>query len=183
MDNLHAAAEDIANQYLASIPPTYDGRYSEIAKPDVVETLLKGFSAGLKPADCCEAAGIHPVTLTRWQAKAEAAPDSAYASFVTALKKARAAGKLALLEKIAKAGEKPQFWAANAWTLERTDPEQFALRKDNADTPKVIVQIGAGAGDVKVGVLVQADNGASPQALDVQDVPRLTERTLSEPKR
>jgi hypothetical protein len=145
--------EAIASQYLASMDPSYVGRFSELAKPDVVATLLQGFSAGLKPADCCEAAGIHPQTLVRWQARAAEAPESAYAAFVLALKSARAHGKLALLNRIKEAAEKPQFWTAAAWTLERTDPEQFALRKDSSDQPKVVVQIGAGAGDVQVNVL------------------------------
>jgi hypothetical protein len=78
-----------------------------------------------------------------------------------AVKEARARGKLAVLKRISAASEKPQFWTAGAWMLERTDPEQFALRKDNADTPKVIVQIGAGAGDVKVGVMLVSPPGSS----------------------
>ncbi len=147
-------ATAIADSYLASLPDGYASRYSALGDEATIHTLLDAAEHGLNDKSCCEAAGISTRTLTRWHAEAAADPSSAHGLFVDALKTARARGKLALLGKIKAAADKPQFWTAAAWTLERTDPEQFALRKDNADGPKVVVQIGAGAGDVQVAVAV-----------------------------
>jgi hypothetical protein len=147
---LTAKAHDIASQYLASIPGTYHGRYSEIADPDVVATIFKGVSAGLKDKAACEAAGIHLRTLSAWLAKAEAAPDSAYGQFFEELKACRQQRKVRLLNRLEKASELPQYWTAGAWLLERTEPEEFALRKDDSNSPKVIVQIGTKDGDISV---------------------------------
>ena len=144
----------IAQSYLASLPEGYAKRYSAIAEESVIQTLLDAAEHGLNDKSACEAAGITTRTFRTWSQLADDHPDSAHALLFNALKEARARGKLALLGRIRSAADKPQFWTAAAWTLERTDPEQFALRKDNADTPKVVVQIGAGAGDVQVGVML-----------------------------
>jgi hypothetical protein len=151
MPSLQDQAEAIANQYLAGIPPTYDGRYSEIAEPAVVQTLLKAFSSGLKPEKAALAAGLHPRTVQRWMERAEAEPDSAFASFATALKSAREQGMLRRLEKIEEHGNSDaKQWTALAWINERTDPESFALRKEESNGPRVVVQIGVKDSDVQV---------------------------------
>lgn len=161
MGNLHDEAEAIADRYLAQIPPTYSGRFSEIAKPDTVETLLRGFTAGLKDGDCCEAAGISPDTLQRWQQQAKAHPDSAYAAFAVALKKARAAGKLAHLENIRQHSAKD--WKASAWTLERTDQAQFAIQHQQQNTGLTVIV----GGDSKMLFVQQAGETLSP-SVEVQ---------------
>ena len=171
----------IADSYLASLPDGYAARYSVLADPHAITRMLDAAEHGLNDRSACEAAGIHPVTLSRWLKHADDFPDSPHASFALAMKTARNRGKLALLKRIKTAAEKPQFWTAAAWTLERTDPEQFALRKDNADTPKVVVQIGAGGGDVKVGVMIAAPSTFASEAVSVtQDLHRLTAATGSD---
>lgn len=122
----------------------------------VIRTLLEGVALGLKNHDACLAAGISTDTLLRWLKRAEHEPESAYATLADAMKSARAKGKRWHLENIQR--HSVTEWTASAWTLERTDPEQFALRKDDKTQPAVIVQIGAGAQDVRVGVLVQAES-------------------------
>lgn len=163
-----ALAEQIASRY---VPPA-GGGWSEIGNVQAVMMLLQASANGLKPHDACLAAGISTSTLNRWMKRAEEEPDSAYAALAQAIKEARAKGKLWHLQNIQR--HALAEWTASAWTLERTDPEQFALRKDNSDTPKVVVQIGAGAQDVKVGVLIQGGETLSP-SVDVQTLsPALT---------
>ena len=175
---LQQQADAIAAHYLTGLPDDYTGRHSAVADPDTVAILLRAFGSGLNQRDSCAAAGISPDTFQRWMQLAVADPTSAYAAFAVALKGARAQGKLRRLEKIEKHGDKE--WTALAWGLERTDPEQFALRKDSSDSPKVIVQIGAGAGDVKVGVLVQSPTFASEPATVTTDLHSLTAETGSD---
>jgi hypothetical protein len=147
---LTAKAHDIASQYLAAIPPTYNGRYSEIADPDVIKTIFEAVAAGLKDQAACQAAGIDITTFQRWVKRAESEPDSAFAQFAAELKILRQQRKVRILNRLEKASELPQYWTAGAWLLERTEPEEFALRKDDSQAPKVIVQIGVQGGDVQV---------------------------------
>lgn len=160
---LDIEAEHIRAQYLAELPADYVGRHSELGQPHVVATLLRCARNGLNQQRACEAAGIHHVTLQRWLKRAEDEPQSAFANFVRALKTAKAVGQSTLLQRIEKAGQKDQHWTANAWLLERTDPEQFALRKDDASVPKVVVQVGVQQG--QIAVQVTAGGGESGGAL------------------
>ncbi len=145
---LQQRATAIAEQYMESLSPDHAGKFSVLAQPDVILTLFRAVSAGLNQRDSCAAAGIHPRTFQKWQQQADDEPDGAHAAFFADLKAARAAGKLSHLENIKRHSQKE--WTASAWTLERTDPEQFALRKDSSDAPKVVVQIGVSAQDVQV---------------------------------
>jgi hypothetical protein len=155
--SLTAKAHAIADQYLAAIPGTYNGRYSELAEPDVILAIFRAVTAGLKDAAACEAAGINRTTLGRWLQRAEAEPHSAYAAFAHELKAMRQQRKVRILERLEKASESPQYWTAGAWLLERTEPEEFALRKDDSQAPRVVVQIGVQNSDVQITV------GETPQ--------------------
>ncbi len=141
-------AEAISRQYLAN-PPA--GRYSALADADIIETVLSAVRKGLNQTAACEAAGIDPATFRRWLRRADEEPESAYARFAQELKQVRRLGQLAHLDNIAEHSK--TWWQASAWTLERTDPEQFALRKDDAAVPRVVVNIGASNSDVKVQVI------------------------------
>jgi hypothetical protein len=149
---LQAKAQAIADQYHTQTPPDHGGRFSAIANVDTVATLLEAFRSGLNDRDCCLAAGIHPRTLQRWHEVAEHDPQSAHAAFVDELKRVRAEGKLRRLQRIERAADDPKYWASNAWILERTDPEQFALRKDDASVPQIVVHA-EGATKVTIGVV------------------------------
>ncbi len=130
--------------------PPQQIRWSELAEPDTIQTLLDGAKAGLNHASICQAAGIHPRTLQRWSEYGEAHPDSPQGAFVSALKRAKAQGQLELLNRLKKHGEKQ--WLPNAWLLERTDQAQFALQHKEDSGPKVVVQIGIKDSDVSVAV-------------------------------
>jgi hypothetical protein len=145
---LQRRAEEIARQYLSSLPADYVGKYSVIADKHTIETLFRAVMAGLNQRDSCAAAGISTDTFQRWMREAEANPTSAYAALSADLKEAKAAGKLSHLENIKKHSLKE--WTASAWTLERTDPEQFGKRADDNQAPKVVVQIGVQGQDVQV---------------------------------
>jgi hypothetical protein len=145
---LQRRAQEIADQYERSLPADYVGRHSALATAGVIETLFRAVSAGLNTKDSCAAAGVSTRTYYNWQQLAEADPDSAHGVFFADLKAARAAGKLAHLENIKKHSAKE--WTASAWTLERTDPEQFGKRDSDSSAPKVVVQIGVREGDVSV---------------------------------
>jgi hypothetical protein len=143
-EELEALAKQIASRYT----PPETGGWSEIGSPFVIRMLLEASATGLKPHDACQSAGISTDTLTRWLKRAETEPDSPYAALAEAIKTARAQGKRWHLENIQRHSLKE--WTASAWTLERTDPEQFALRKEDNDAPRVLVQIGVSDSEIKV---------------------------------
>ena len=161
MDNatIDARAEAISQQYRDELPEDYANKHSTISDKHTLATLFRGISAGLNQRDCCAAARIHPTTFQRWIALGEDQPGSAHAAFAADVKAARAASKTWHLENIKRHSAKE--WTASAWTLERTDPEQFALRKDTDNAPKVVVMIGASQGDVQVSI----GQGSTPQVV------------------
>lgn len=153
----------IAQQYRDETRDSLAARNSHLADPETLDILLDAYTSGLNEKDACAAARLHPSTVTRWAEYADLHPESAQARFVCALKRAKASGKLEMLKRIRNASEKPQFWTAAAWTLERTDPEQFALRKDDNQVAKVIVQIGGiKDSDVQINVITAEAQTLSP---------------------
>lgn len=162
---LQRKAHDIADQYLAAVPPTYSGRYSEIADPAVVAAIFQGIAAGLKDKHACEAAGISPRTFQTWCKRAETDPGTAYGAFFEELKAVRQQRKVRLLQRLEKAGELPQYWTANAWLLERTEQQEFALQKDKNDGPTVIFQVGVKDGDVTINQLSPPSVGRNTEQL------------------
>jgi hypothetical protein len=152
---------------------------SHLSDAVTLQALVNAAEAGLNDKSCCEAAGIHPDTLNNWYKLAEhSSPHSAFSSL---LKAARARGKLELLNRIKAASEKPQFWTAAAWTLERTDPEQFALRKDDSQVPRVVVQLGGNVGDVKVGILLSGNDAKAADGVELQSLPALVSQDGTDP--
>ena len=79
-----------------------------------VEMVTQGLSA----ADACRIAGVSHDTIQRWREDDE--------EFGQRCFEARAAFKLIHISNIAKAGK--TWWAASAWLLERTFPEEYAQR-------------------------------------------------------
>lgn len=127
------------------------GRPSELGDVEKLQIFLAALAEGHYPSTACSLADISRTTLFNWQKKAEEGNIAAQA-FVNALEKARAFSIDRGLRQINAAAEKPQNWCAAAWRLERTQPEMFALRKEDTSVAKVIVQIGARDSDVTVNV-------------------------------
>ncbi len=156
LDELQAAklqetASKLARAYILSLPEDHRGRYSKLADDVTIGMLFRGAAAGLPDNDACQAAGLHPTTLQRWQQIANEDPNSINAAFSAELKSLRSNGKLAMLERIRAAADKPQHWTAGAWVLERGDPEHWGQRRDtDANIPRIVVQIGVRDSDVSV---------------------------------
>jgi hypothetical protein len=149
-----------------------------------LQALLDSAETGLNDRTACEAAGVDPRTVIAWQKLAEENPQQypAHVAFCLALKEARARGKQELLRRIRKASEKEHLWTAAAWTLERTDPEQFALRKDDNQVPRVVVQLGGNVGDVKVGILLAPALDANvANGVELQPFPALVSQNETDP--
>lgn len=143
---LRVQAERIADLYSQPI-----GAPSKLGDPDILQHLLAAISDGLSYEDACYSAGIAPRTIYNWKTKAEQGDEGAMA-FMHALKKAEADVKRKAIRNTLKAGEFPQFWAANVTYLERKYPGEWGRRQDDNNTPKVVVQIGARDSDITVNV-------------------------------
>lgn len=156
MPSLAEHADAIATQYLSegiAVQPGYTGRLSELAHPDVLTKLFNAIADGNYVTTATRLAGISQDTYQRWLRRAEAEPESAYALFATAVKEAECAAEAAIVADVRKAARKEQFWAAGMTLLERKYPDKWGRRNEDQTAPRVVVQIGAGAGEVKVGII------------------------------
>jgi hypothetical protein len=133
------------------------GRPSKIDDPDTVETILGAVASGGSYRDAARAAEIGYSTLKTWLAQAredaEADKDSPYRDLLAQLKKAAADRKLASIRRIQEAAEKG-IWQADAWWLERTDPDHFGRYTRHQIA-------GTDGGPIKVSVSF-GHNGAGP---------------------
>ena len=107
---------------------------------EMVETAIALKERGIYDCDIIEALGVHPSTFYRWLADGETArPGSCKRALCDGLKKANVGFKSSLHDTILRASEKPQYWTAAAWMLERRFPDQYgkAERKteDSTDAP------------------------------------------------
>lgn len=148
---LRAQAEQIAEHYLADYQT---GKPSQLGEPDVLQLLLAAVADGLSYDSACKCAGISPRTIYNWKQRAEAG-DSAAQSFVQALEKTEAEVERRATRNTLRAGEYPQFWAANMTYLERKYPEKWGRRQDDSSSPRVVVQIGIKDSDVSLSVSPQ----------------------------
>lgn len=175
MDSLQRQAQAVTAQYLDALPEDHTGRYSLLADTSTLAALFRAIQSGANDKTACNAAGIDPRTLQRWAEHAEKHPDSAHAAFVVLLSRARDQRKVKLLERLERAGETD--WRADAWNLERTDQDQFALKRDT-EAGKVGVTIICG-GDASVQV-VQQPTFASSVSVVSADMHSLSDATGSD---
>lgn len=94
-------------------------------------------------------AGISSRSLRSWMKQAEEG-DARYAAFATVVTIAEALAESAAVRNVRAAGKDPRFWAAEMTYLERRHPEKWGRRNESQDGPKVVVQIGVQASDVRV---------------------------------
>lgn len=91
------------------------------------------------------AAGISDETIANWRV--------AHPAFLGELQNARERGKLRLLQKIDEAGNDPARWQANAWLLERTYPDEYALvNRVQLDARVVVENLRAIAGQLGIAI-------------------------------
>lgn len=127
------------------------GQPTKLLKPGVKERVLEYISKGNYIQTACLAAGIHPGTFgnwVRWAEEYELSPGNGNESkkiffeFFTELKNAEAKAEAAILARIDEAGKYPQYWASNAFRLERKSPERWGRRDVLEVGPsKVLIQL------------------------------------------
>lgn len=149
MSSLAQHAQDIAHAYQ---PPAV-GRPSLISSESTVSQFLEAVGEGNYIETACKLAGLSKQSVYEWIKRGHAG-EVAFAEFANAVEKAEARAEahlVGLQRKAAEAG--PQYWAAAATQLERRHPDRWSKRLDDSSAPKVIVQIGVGQGDVKIGII------------------------------
>jgi transposase len=153
MQSRQAQAEAIANLYQ---PPSV-GRPSDIGDPIIVQQFLDAVAEGNYIETACHLVGLSKVTVYSWIKRGDSG-ESPFDRFANAVKGAEARAEAKMVANVRRASELPQFWAAAATHLERRHPDRWGKRQDDQAVPRVVVQIGVGQGEVKVGII----DGLSP---------------------
>lgn len=91
---------------------------------EVKDILLPALKEGMPKTQACALAGISRQALYKWIDKGEKG-EKPYVDIVVTIKKAQAEFVQDRIKGIKKAGDNGN-WQANAWTLERLFPEDFA---------------------------------------------------------
>lgn len=153
MQSLQAQAQAIADRY---IPPDV-GRPSDIGDPEILKQFLEAIADGNYMETACHLVGLSKVTVHNWTKRGEAG-EAPFDRFVNAVKAAEARAEAKMLANVRRASELPQYWAAGMTVLERRHPERWGKRQDDTNTPRVVVQIGVGRDDVRVGIALSPPN-------------------------
>lgn len=153
MSSLAQQAQAIADSYI----PKPTGTHSAITDDAKVQIFLEAVQDGCYIETAAKLAGLAKQTIYNWVKRAEQG-EIAFASFVDALQKAEARAEADAIRNVRQAGKLPQFWAAEMTYLERRHPDRWGKRQDDSNTPKVVVNIGVGQGDVRVGVALSPGN-------------------------
>jgi transposase len=92
--------------------------------PELQKFLVDAVAAGCPISQACEAAGVSVSSFSLWVAKGDKpGADRHYVEFSRAIKKAKRTRLLDALQTIQAAGQRQ--WQAQAWWLERSDPERW----------------------------------------------------------
>lgn len=110
-------------------------RYGKIRKgklnPQIQEAICNEIKRGTPITSACLIAGISKDTYYRWYHKGEKAKTGKFKEFYNKIEEAKAYAIALRVENIRKAGRNGS-WQADAWWLERMDPENFS-RKDHVN--------------------------------------------------
>ena len=110
-------------------------RYGKIRKvklnPQIQDAICNEIKRGTPITSACLIAGISKDTYYRWYRKGEKAKTGKFKEFYNKIEEAKAYAIALRVENIRKAGRNGS-WQADAWWLERMDPENFS-RKDNVN--------------------------------------------------
>jgi hypothetical protein len=158
MPSLAEQAQQIADAYQ---PPT-TGRPSDIGSQSTIQEFLEAVGEGNYIDTSAKLAGLSKQAVYNWIKRGKDGEEP-FAAFVDALEKAEARAEVHLVRLQRKAAEAgPQYWPAAATQLERRHPEKWGKRSDGESGPKVIVQVGGQANDVKVLITSGADTPFAP---------------------
>lgn len=103
--------------------------------PETQEKICNEIKRGLPVSHAAELAGITQRTYYNWYNKGKNAKSGRFKEFYNKIEEAKAYGIALRVENIRKAGESGT-WQADAWWLERMDPDNFSLNRNlhvNAD--------------------------------------------------
>lgn len=110
------------------------GRPTDLT-PGVQETIANLIRSGNYIVDAAEIAGIDRQTVYLWINRGMAEGTGIYAEFAGAMAKARAESVALRVGRIAAAG-KGGAWQADAWWLERVDPEKWGRKN-----PDIVINL------------------------------------------
>lgn len=96
--------------------------------------------------------GLKVRVMRLWLQQAEEG-DPRYEAFAQVVRTAEAIAESAAVRSVRAAGKDPRFWAAEMTYLERKYPDRWGRRQEEVSMPRVVVQIGATASDMRVAVL------------------------------
>ena len=99
--------------------------------PQIQDAICNEIKRGTPITSACLIAGISKDTYYRWYRKGEKAKTGRFKEFYNKIEEAKAYAIALRVENIRKAGRNGS-WQADAWWLERMDPENFS-RKDNVN--------------------------------------------------
>lgn len=156
MPSLAEQAQTIAALY----QPPHVGRPSDIGSESTVQQFLEAVGDGNYIETAAKLAGLSKVSVYEWLKRAQSNEpgNDAFKAFANALEKAEARAEAKMLANVRRASELPQFWAAGMTVLERRHPDRWGKRQDDSSQPKVVVNIGVGSGDVRVGIALSPGN-------------------------
>lgn len=97
--------------------------------PEVQEKICNEIKRGLPVTRAVVLAGIAMQTYYNWYNKGEKAKSGRFKEFYNKIEEAKAYGIALRVENIRKAGESG-IWQADAWWLERMDPDNFSLNRN-----------------------------------------------------
>lgn len=135
------------------MPP---GRKSKLT-PELQQEIMQVLATGSTQKDACAYVGISEDTFANYMQKSD---------FSDAVKKAKATARMASVARIRQAGAKGT-WQADAWFLERSDPEQWGL-KQTIDIPglsellKMCKEVGVKPSDIFNAMLQELSSVNSP---------------------
>lgn len=99
--------------------------------PELQKTICNYIEHGVPMTNAAHISGICNSTFYNWYGRGRKAKSGRFRDFYNAIQEAKAKAIALRVENIRKAGEDGS-WQADAWWLERMDPENFS-RKDNVN--------------------------------------------------
>lgn len=130
------------------------------AQPERIGRLIDELVAGNYRDVAATLAGITSRSVRGWMDLADKG-DQRYEAIAQVIRIAEAHAEAASVRNVRAAGKDPRFWAADMTYLERRHPDRWARRNDDAYGPRVVVQVGLSAGELKAAVRVSATTDAS----------------------
>jgi hypothetical protein len=122
------------------------------AYPERIGRLVDRLIEGNYRDTAATLAGFTARSVRGWMDAADKG-DARYEPVAQVIRIAEALAESASVRNVRAAGKDPRFWAADMTYLERKYPDKWGRRNEDANTPRVIVQLGVSAGDVQVHIM------------------------------